>query len=79
MPIYDFACEDCGHHFEQMQSVSATTGLKCPACGSRSVNKLISMPGLIKTGGRQQGGQTCCGRSERCERPPCSSDGQCQR
>jgi hypothetical protein len=24
-------------------------------------------------------GSTCCGRSERCDTPPCSNDGKCQR
>jgi len=79
MPIYDFACADCGHRFEQMCEMSAAAQLKCPSCGSSTVNKLVSMPGLIRTADRAQGGQTCCGRSERCDTPPCSSGGQCQR
>jgi len=24
-------------------------------------------------------GRTCCGRTERCDRPPCSDDGACKR
>jgi len=26
-----------------------------------------------------QDGLTCCGRTERCEKPPCSDDGSCKR
>ena len=79
MPIYDYACADCGHLFEQMQEMSAEGRLKCPSCGSSAVNKMISAPGLIKTTGRPGNGQTCCGRTERCDTPPCSSGGQCHR
>ncbi|MBN1376396.1 MAG: zinc ribbon domain-containing protein [Dehalococcoidia bacterium] len=79
MPIYDYACADCRHRFEHMQALSSNNPLKCPACGSSAVSKLVSIPGLIRTSTAPQGGRTCCGSNERCDRPPCSSDGQCHR
>ena len=79
MPIYDYVCADCGHSFEKMHEMTAHSVQKCPSCGSSVVSKLISVPGLIKTGGKPHDGQTCCGRTERCDKPPCSSEGQCHR
>ncbi len=79
MPIYDYACTDCGHRFEYIQEMSAKTELKCPSCGSSSISKLVSVPGIIRSAGKQHGGQTCCGRTERCERPPCADNGGCHR
>jgi putative FmdB family regulatory protein len=46
MPIYEFACRDCGTHFEEMQSFSATTLPPCPACGSHHVGRLLSRPAI---------------------------------
>ena len=79
MPIYDYACIDCGHKFEYMHQISSVGQPICPACSSKEVSKLVSIPGLIKAGATKQGGQTCCGREERCEKPPCSTDGHCRR
>ncbi len=78
MPIYDYACIDCGHHFEHMHAISEAGRPQCPSCGSSSVTKLMSTPGLIRAA-RLHGSGTCCGREERCDRPPCSTDGQCHR
>ncbi|MFA5078265.1 MAG: zinc ribbon domain-containing protein [Dehalococcoidia bacterium] len=79
MPIYDYACTDCGHRFEHMHEMVNKIVLKCPNCGGSSVSKLISVPGLIRNTDRGQDGQTCCGRTERCERPPCTDNCGCHR
>lgn len=42
MPTYEYACEACGHQFEQFQSITAAPIRKCPACGKRKVQRLIS-------------------------------------
>lgn len=31
MPIYEYACDTCGHKFEILQPMSAS-GTDCPAC-----------------------------------------------
>ena len=41
MPIYDYACADCGHYFELMHEMGGARELKCPSCGSNSVSKQI--------------------------------------
>jgi putative FmdB family regulatory protein len=42
MPTYEYACEACGHQFEQFQSITAAPIRKCPSCGKRKVRRLIS-------------------------------------
>ncbi len=41
MPTYDYACEKCGHTFEEFQSITAKSLRKCPACGKMALKRLI--------------------------------------
>jgi putative FmdB family regulatory protein len=41
MPTYEYECENCGHHFEEFQSIKAKPLKKCPACGKSKLNRLI--------------------------------------
>jgi len=79
MPIYDYVCTSCGSRFEHMQAGTEVKNLACPACGSSAVSKLVSIPGIIRGNSKPHGGQTCCGREERCDKPPCSTDSRCRR
>jgi putative FmdB family regulatory protein len=42
MPTYEYACDACGHRFEEFQSIMAKPITKCPACKKRKVKRLIS-------------------------------------
>ena len=42
MPTYEYACEACGHKFEEFQSITAKPITKCPSCGKKKVKRLIS-------------------------------------
>ena len=42
MPTYEYACPDCEHEFEAFQSITAKPIRKCPECGKRKVQRLIS-------------------------------------
>ncbi len=42
MPTYEYACTDCSHEFEAFQSITAKPIRKCPECGKRKVERLIS-------------------------------------
>jgi putative FmdB family regulatory protein len=79
MPIYEYKCQSCGRVSEPLvHSLTGSEDLVCPHCGSHSLDRLLSVPGLLK-GGSSPSGRTCCGREERCEMPPCSSGGQCRK
>jgi len=79
MPIYEYSCIECGQKSELLIANPAKSGdLKCPACGSINLAKLVSLPGPIKDRSATSG-KTCCGREERCDKPPCDSDNHCRR
>ncbi|MES2142551.1 MAG: zinc ribbon domain-containing protein [Pseudomonadota bacterium] len=42
MPIYEYQCTACGHHFDTIQSFKDEALLHCPVCGEASLQKLIS-------------------------------------
>jgi len=41
MPIYEYACNDCGREFETL--VRSGTTPECPACRSRTLDKKLSV------------------------------------
>jgi len=41
MPTYDYECQQCGHEFEQFQSITARPLRKCPECGKLTLKRLI--------------------------------------
>ena len=44
MPMFDFACQGCNNTFELL--VRSGDTVRCPACGSETVEKLLSLPAL---------------------------------
>ncbi|MGK7312078.1 MAG: FmdB family zinc ribbon protein [Candidatus Longimicrobiales bacterium M2_2A_002] len=50
MPLYEYACPECGERVEKMRSISSRTdGPECPTCGEVMVLAL-SMPGRVSSG-----------------------------
>lgn len=41
MPTYEYKCENCGHQFEQFQTITAKPLRVCPECGKKKLNRLI--------------------------------------
>lgn len=78
MPIYDYRCGKCGRTSEVFLR-SSDSYVNCPACGSEDMEKLVSASYNIKAGRITSDDTTCCGRSERCEKPPCSGGETCRR
>ncbi len=84
MPTYEYECERCGVRFDRFQGITEKPITECPECHG-NVHRLISGgAGFIFKGsgqGRvshrdsecslQQTGKTCCGRDDRCGKPPC--------
>ena len=42
MPLYDYQCQTCGHHFETLVRAGSTP--VCPQCNSGSLEKQLSAP-----------------------------------
>src|SRR5476651_2108307 len=45
MPLYEYACDACGHKFEKIQKFSDPIEDTCPTCGGH-VHKLFSSPAI---------------------------------
>jgi putative FmdB family regulatory protein len=41
MPIFEYACKDCGTNFELL--VRQSTIVECPSCNSKSLEKQLSV------------------------------------
>ena len=78
MPVHDFRCRECGSVSEVFLRSESSQVPPCPNCGSSDLEKLISASYAITGQGRSQG-TTCCGRTERCDSPPCSTEHGCRR
>ena len=51
MPTYEYKCDECGHCFEEFQSITADPIVRCPQCKKNKVRRLIgSGSGLIFKG-----------------------------
>ena len=71
MPTYEYACQKCGHHFEQFQSMRDEPLKLCPKCKKAGLKRLLGTgAGLIfkgsgfyitdykkKSGGPEGGGE----------------------
>jgi len=40
MPIFEYRCESCGHHFEYLTRAGREAA--CPACASQALSKQLS-------------------------------------
>ena len=49
MPAYQYACTDCGHAFEQVQSFSDDALTTCPECDGK-LRKLFNAVGVVFKG-----------------------------
>jgi putative FmdB family regulatory protein len=45
MPLYEYACDACGHRFEKIQKFSDPLETTCPKCGG-TIRKLMSSPAI---------------------------------
>jgi putative FmdB family regulatory protein len=45
MPLYEYECFLCGHHFERIRKVADAATVSCPACGGK-VRRLLGVPAL---------------------------------
>jgi putative FmdB family regulatory protein len=61
MPIYEYACQDCGKAFEELiVRKSDEAEVVCPACKSKEVGRQMSAPAAYGgSGGHSHGGGGC--------------------
>lgn len=50
MPIYEYECQECGHHHEVLQKISEDPLKTCPVCKADALKKLISAAGFRLSG-----------------------------
>ncbi|MDG2198339.1 MAG: zinc ribbon domain-containing protein [SAR324 cluster bacterium] len=51
MPLYEYACEDCGKKCEVLQKIYESNPQNCPNCGKLALQRVVSnfgtkLPGL---------------------------------
>jgi putative FmdB family regulatory protein len=49
VPTYQYACKDCGHRFEAVQSFSDTSLTECPQCAG-GLRKVFASVGIVFKG-----------------------------
>jgi putative FmdB family regulatory protein len=50
MPIYEYACAECGHEFELIQKITDAPRRKCPACGRLKARRAVSHTSFVLKG-----------------------------
>jgi len=50
MPFYEYQCKACDHQLEELQKFSDPPLAQCPACGKKTLEKMISATGFQLTG-----------------------------
>ena len=45
MPLYEYECFVCGHHFDKIRRVADASNVSCPECDG-AVRRLLSAPAL---------------------------------
>lgn len=51
MPIYEYGCPDCGHHFDVIQKFSDDPVTLCPSCAATNVKKRVTASSFVLKGG----------------------------
>jgi putative FmdB family regulatory protein len=65
MPIYEYACKDCGHEFEEL--VRGLEQPTCPSCGTGRIERQMSVPAAHTA----SSGQSACPARETCGMSKC--------
>jgi putative FmdB family regulatory protein len=66
MPLYEYACQDCEHQFEEL--VFGEETVACPECQGEKVERLLSVPARPQTATPLP---TSCGEGPPCGAPWC--------
>jgi putative FmdB family regulatory protein len=72
MPTYEYQCQQCGHRFEQFQTITAEPLAECPQCDGR-LQRLIGAGAAVISRRGGAGAPLPCGARGSCP----SGDGRC--
>jgi putative FmdB family regulatory protein len=50
MPVYEYACKNCGQRFEKIQPVTADALTECILCGQGPIRRVLHPVGVIFKG-----------------------------
>lgn len=50
MPTYEYLCKDCGHRFEEFQSMTAAPISECPECSGKTERLISGGAGFVFKG-----------------------------
>ncbi|MDX9713795.1 MAG: zinc ribbon domain-containing protein [Dissulfurispiraceae bacterium] len=81
MPVYEYLCKDCGHEFENNQSMHEAPLTSCPSCSGSIKRKISGGSGFIIKSQNPSSTQTprcgkiqtCCGSHTPCSAPACGN------
>jgi putative FmdB family regulatory protein len=45
LPLYEYKCQKCGHRFEKIENMNASTTKKCPKCGA-TAERMLAAPAI---------------------------------
>lgn len=74
MPTYDFRCNQCGHRFSLLTSISGRKDAHCPECSSPEVTQLLTGFFFARPGGNNG---AAAGTGSSCSGGSCSSCSGC--
>lgn len=46
MPLFEYTCQECGHHAEELRSMQAGPPTECKSCGA-AVKQTYGVPTLV--------------------------------
>lgn len=63
MPLYEYACRTCGHHFEKLvRTFDAPASIDCPECKSGETGRELSVFAVGADGAKATPVAAGCGR-----------------
>lgn len=83
MPIYEYACTNCKHAFDELQKITEAALVHCPKCGEPALRKLLSAPkfrlkgqGWYETDFKTGNKRNIAGESNKADKPAKTADGE---
>ena len=72
MPLYEYACAECGRQFETLvRNAAEAESVECPDCHGRRVEKAFSVPARPAATAPLPTGGGCPADGSPCGRPWC--------